>query len=122
VRFWDTSGVVPLLLEQEATAVVVELLAADPGMVVWWGTPVEGTSAGRAGIMHRNAAARCMPRRRTCGSGDWAVRPPGYSPAGRSGRSIRTRPDSITLPVAGPPRYVVRNRTTASTSGAYHQV
>jgi uncharacterized protein len=45
VRFWDTSGVVPLLLEQEATAVVVELLAADPGMVVWWGTPVECASA-----------------------------------------------------------------------------
>jgi uncharacterized protein len=45
VRFWDTSGVVPLLLEQEATAVVVELLAADPGMVVWWGTSVECASA-----------------------------------------------------------------------------
>jgi uncharacterized protein len=45
VRFWDTSGVVPLLLDQEATAGVVELLAADPGMVVWWGTSVECASA-----------------------------------------------------------------------------
>jgi uncharacterized protein len=45
VRFWDTSGVVPLLLEQEATAGVVGLLAEDPDMVVWWGTSVESASA-----------------------------------------------------------------------------
>lgn len=45
MRYWDTSGIVPLLLEQEATAGVVELLAADPDMVVWWGTGVECASA-----------------------------------------------------------------------------
>jgi uncharacterized protein len=36
---------VPLLLEQEATAGVVELLAGDLDMVVWWGTSVECASA-----------------------------------------------------------------------------
>jgi uncharacterized protein len=45
VRFWDASGIVPLLLEQEATAGVVELLAGDLDMVVWWGTSVECASA-----------------------------------------------------------------------------
>lgn len=45
MRFWDTSGIVPLLLEQPATARVTELLASDPEMVVWWGTPVECASA-----------------------------------------------------------------------------
>lgn len=45
MRFWDTSGVVPLLLEQEATGAVTELLTADPEMAVWWGTVVECASA-----------------------------------------------------------------------------
>jgi uncharacterized protein len=45
VRFWDTSGIVPLLLEQDATPGVVELLAEDRGMAVWWGTSVECASA-----------------------------------------------------------------------------
>jgi uncharacterized protein len=45
VRFWDTSGVLPLLLEQEATPRMVDLLADDAGMAVWWGTSVECVSA-----------------------------------------------------------------------------
>jgi uncharacterized protein len=45
VRFWDTSGVVPLLLEQEATPRMVDLLADDAGMAVWWGTSVACVSA-----------------------------------------------------------------------------
>jgi uncharacterized protein len=45
VRFWDTSGVVPLLLEQEATPRLIDLLADDTGMAVWWGTSVECVSA-----------------------------------------------------------------------------
>jgi len=44
VRFWDTSALVPLLLEQEATAEVVDLLSQDPEIVAWWGTPVECAS------------------------------------------------------------------------------
>lgn len=45
MRFWDTSGVVPLLLEQESTAAVKRLLSEDAGMAVWWGTPIECASA-----------------------------------------------------------------------------
>lgn len=45
MRFWDTSAVVPLLLEQDATVAVEALLAEDPQMVAWWGTPVECASA-----------------------------------------------------------------------------
>ena len=45
MRFWDTSAIVPLLLEQEATAELAELLASDPEIVVWWATPVECASA-----------------------------------------------------------------------------
>ena len=45
MRFWDTSALVCLLLEQEATAEVVALLDDDPQMAVWWGTTTECVSA-----------------------------------------------------------------------------
>jgi predicted nucleic acid-binding protein len=45
VRFWDTSALVPLLLEQPATAQVRRMLEVDPAIAAWWGTPVECASA-----------------------------------------------------------------------------
>jgi uncharacterized protein len=45
VRFWDTSAIVPLLLEQEASGAVRPLFEADAEMAAWWGTPVECASA-----------------------------------------------------------------------------
>jgi predicted nucleic acid-binding protein len=45
VRFWDTSALVPLLLDQEATAEVRALLSEDPEMAAWWGTVPECVSA-----------------------------------------------------------------------------
>jgi len=45
MRFWDTSGLVPLLLEQEATREIEGFLAQDPDIAAWWGTSVECRSA-----------------------------------------------------------------------------
>ncbi len=45
MRFWDTSAIVPLLLEQEATAVVTRLLRDDRDVAAWWGTAVQCASA-----------------------------------------------------------------------------
>jgi uncharacterized protein len=45
MKFWDTSAVVPLLLEQEASAAVRAVLTGDSHMVAWWGTAVECASA-----------------------------------------------------------------------------
>ncbi len=45
VRFWDTSAVVPLLVNEPGTAVVRPLCATDPAVVVWWGTRIECVSA-----------------------------------------------------------------------------
>lgn len=45
MRFWDASAVVPLLVEQPSSVRARQLLAEDPDMVVWWGTPVECASA-----------------------------------------------------------------------------
>lgn len=45
MKFWDTSAVVPLVLDQEASAAVRRVLASDGEMAVWWGTVVECASA-----------------------------------------------------------------------------
>jgi uncharacterized protein len=45
VRFWDTSAVLPLLLEQPATRTVAPLLDEVAELVLWWGTSVECSSA-----------------------------------------------------------------------------
>lgn len=45
MRFWDSSALVPLLAEEEVTTLLRELYLADPGVIAWWGTPVECASA-----------------------------------------------------------------------------
>lgn len=45
MRFWDSSAVVPLLLEQPLSARSRELLDEDPDVVIWRGTPLECASA-----------------------------------------------------------------------------
>jgi hypothetical protein len=45
MKFWDASGIVPLLVRQGKTRDMEHLLAQDPGVVTWWGTPVECLSA-----------------------------------------------------------------------------
>ena len=45
MRFWDASAVVPLLVREPSTDVLLELLRKDDQMMVWWGTRVECVSA-----------------------------------------------------------------------------
>lgn len=45
MRFWDSSAVVPLLVEQDASARAAVWVAADDTIVLWTLTPVEVTSA-----------------------------------------------------------------------------
>lgn len=45
MRFWDSSGIVPLLVEEKASDVLMDRLSEDDGVVVWWGTSVECHSA-----------------------------------------------------------------------------
>jgi predicted nucleic acid-binding protein len=41
VKFWDTSALVPLVIEEPATPAVRQLVADDPEVVVWMLTSVE---------------------------------------------------------------------------------
>ncbi len=46
MRFWDSSGIVPLLVFQQFSERVKDILSADDGApIVWWGTFVECSSA-----------------------------------------------------------------------------
>lgn len=45
MRFWDTSAVVPLLVEQPASEQVAEVFGDDTRLCLWWGTRVEIESA-----------------------------------------------------------------------------
>lgn len=43
--FWDTSAIVPLLVEEPESAQARELAQSDPSLLVWWTAPVECLSA-----------------------------------------------------------------------------
>jgi predicted nucleic acid-binding protein len=45
MRFWDSSAIVPLLVEEVASGPMRAEFAADPEIVAWWSTPVECVSA-----------------------------------------------------------------------------
>jgi predicted nucleic acid-binding protein len=45
MRFWDSSAIVPLLVQQERTLAVRQQFDQDPGLIVWWATDVECLSA-----------------------------------------------------------------------------
>jgi predicted nucleic acid-binding protein len=45
LRFWDSSAVAPLLVSEHATGDLLDAYAADPSLVVWWGTEIECVSA-----------------------------------------------------------------------------
>ncbi|MHB8958366.1 MAG: type II toxin-antitoxin system VapC family toxin [Candidatus Limnocylindrales bacterium] len=45
MRFWDSSAVVPLLVEEVASDGARHVYAEDPGIVTWWGTRIVCVSA-----------------------------------------------------------------------------
>ena len=45
MKFWDSSALVPLCVDEPQTQQLRQVLEADRGVTVWWGTPVECASA-----------------------------------------------------------------------------
>ena len=43
--FWDTSALIPLIVDEPKTGAMRAVWKRDSGMVVWWGTSVECASA-----------------------------------------------------------------------------
>lgn len=64
MRYWDASAVVPLLVQEPRTNDARAALAEDAGIVTWWGTRIECTSAvarlERAGSLSPRQASQAM--------------------------------------------------------------
>jgi uncharacterized protein with PIN domain len=54
VKFWDTSALVPLLVDEEPTTEVRQIFVRDPDVIIWLLTSVELLSA--VGRLGRRAA------------------------------------------------------------------
>lgn len=71
MRFWDSSAIVPLLVDEARREALFELVRNDPAMVVWWGTPIECASAiarhEREGDLSVVQATEALSRLRTYG-------------------------------------------------------
>jgi len=66
MKFWDASAVMPLLVGEPSTAEIQSAAAADPAMLVWWGTEIECASAlarlERDGALEEAAATEAFAR------------------------------------------------------------
>lgn len=45
MKFWDTSAIIPILVEEQGSEIVDKIFSADSEMIVWWGTSIECVSA-----------------------------------------------------------------------------
>lgn len=45
MKFWDSSALVPLLVEEDFTSHLCELYLREDGILAWWGSEVECASA-----------------------------------------------------------------------------
>jgi uncharacterized protein len=66
VKFWDTSALVPVFLDQRDSGSVRSLLGRDPAVLTWWGSRVECTGAIARAVRQRelDAAAEQLARER----------------------------------------------------------
>jgi uncharacterized protein len=68
MKFWDASGIVPLLVTEPTTQCVQALAVDDPNMLVWWASEVECVSAlarlERGGVLDVKAIMEASERLR----------------------------------------------------------
>jgi predicted nucleic acid-binding protein len=74
LRFWDSSALVPLLVQERPRAALLTILERDPMMFVWWGSSLECTSAiarrERDGDLDPRGASEALERLRSI-SASW---------------------------------------------------
>lgn len=107
MKFWDASAIVPLLLTEARRETLLELVQADPAMVVWWGTSVECGSAiarrERDGALDLADATGALSRLRSLGK-SWSEVVASDSVRSAALRLLRTHPlraaDSLQLAAA----------------------
>jgi len=95
VRFWDSSAVVPLLLNQPASRELTALARDSEGLAVWWGTIVECTSAitrtARAGVISPGEETQALTLL-TAIAGAWTEVQPAEAVRNIARRLLRVHP------------------------------
>lgn len=66
MKFWDSSAIVPLLIDEKLSQQTLTQLRATPEMIVWWATPIECISAlsrkERQSLLSMNAMTKALDR------------------------------------------------------------
>ena len=95
MKFWDTSALVPLLVNEADSAQRAAALQAAPELAVWWGTAVECESAlqrrVREGVLDA-AGARFARERLAVLAGAWHEVTPSVAVRTLAVRLLRTHP------------------------------
>ncbi len=72
MRFWDSSAILPLLVEETDTERRKKQLIEDPLIVVWWGSKIECVSALnrllREGVLQENSFMQIVYKLETLAS------------------------------------------------------
>jgi uncharacterized protein len=95
VKFWDSSAIVPLLVEEESSAFLLKILEDEQQLLVWWGSPVECCSAlarrEREGHLTAEQATASMERLASLALG-WHEVNPSSSIRTQAQRLLRVHP------------------------------
>jgi uncharacterized protein len=79
VKYWDSSALVPLCVDEASSPHMREIYRADPGLVTWWGSEIECVSAlarlEREGAMSADMVSAAVARRKSLGSAWHEVQP-----------------------------------------------
>ncbi len=93
MRFWDSSAVAPLLVEEESSPDARGVYAQDSGIVTWWGTRIECVSAlARRERDSGRAAPIAIVRRLGELTEQWEEVQPGELVRWTASRLLRTHP------------------------------
>jgi uncharacterized protein len=95
MKYWDASGIVPLLVGEASTTDRQRILEADPVIVTWWATRVECASAlgrlRREGSLDESGFGTAL-RRLTTYAASWAEVEPSAAVRRTSLRLLRVHP------------------------------
>lgn len=73
MKYWDSSALIPLLIAEDMSARMEEVVRDDPAVATWWGTPIECTSAlarlERDGALAADDVRNAIERLRQAGFG-----------------------------------------------------
>ncbi len=95
MKFWDSSALLPLLVEEPARERLLAILEEDSEVLAWWGTPVEIASAlarrEREGLLTADQVAAALEAARALAEG-WHEIVPSDAVRRTAGRLLRTHP------------------------------